>query len=95
MGVSCSGGGDTEIQGTGTRAAAGAEAGHDKGKLKAGDLGSACWWRTEMEARPLPPPPPPPPSFYKSVGQLKSLQKPKSHRCLVAKFLPELDPICR
>ena len=39
----------------------------------------------------------PPPYFYKSVGQLKGLQKPKppmSNFATLAKLLPELVSIC-
>ena len=39
----------------------------------------------------------PPPPFYKSVGQLKGLQKPKppmSNFATLARFLPKLVSIC-
>ena len=39
-------------------------------------LGAGNWNEDEWF-----PPPPPPPPFYKSVGQLKGLQRPKSHQC--------------
>ena len=55
---------------------------------------------TENEHPPPPPPPPPLPlPFYKSVGQLIGLSKPKSHYklnfAIIAKFLPEPLSICK
>ena len=51
--------------------ATGAEAGHDNG----GSGGGGGGGDDGMKINGFPPPP-----FYKSVGQLKGLQKPKSHR---------------
>ena len=86
------------VLGSGTRAAGQAEPGHRtavetatlrQGAVAAhdkGGLGGKKRWNEDE----CPPPPPPPSPFYKSVGQLIGLWKPKSHFklnfAIIAKF---------